>query len=199
MKPRILHCVCSIASDHSVALLSLKECKPVMIANRHLFPVLFVKWRPLDDYLLVKCSDGGVFVWQIETGNLDRVAHGLLAEDILSAADEIVNNPDLFAPSSSSSSNLIIPQQSNLSTQQLSTASYSTPMIISSKTISNQTIALAHVLQKRNFTHAIKALSQKLAASKDDPKKCSLTTLKIHNLALSHSKYRNKKTHPDFV
>ena len=41
-----------------------------MIASRHLFPIMFIKWRPLDDYLLVKCSDGGVFVWQIETGNL---------------------------------------------------------------------------------------------------------------------------------
>ena len=59
----------SIASDHSVALLSLKECKPVMVASNHMFPILFIKWRPLDDYLIVKCSDGGVFVWQIETGN----------------------------------------------------------------------------------------------------------------------------------
>jgi WD40 repeat protein len=173
--------VCSIASDHSVALLSLKECKPVMIANRHLFPIVFVKWRPLDDFLLVKCSDGGVFVWQIETGNLDRVAHGLLAEDILTAADEIVNSPDLF--SASSASPLIIPQQSNFSSQSLSTASYTTPMIISSKTISNQTIALAHVLQKRNFAQAVKALSQKLAASKDDPKKCILK-LKLFNLVV---------------
>lgn len=39
-----------------------------MVASNHLFPITLVKWRPLDDYLLVKCSDGGVFVWQIETG-----------------------------------------------------------------------------------------------------------------------------------
>jgi hypothetical protein len=101
------------------------------------------------------------------------MAHGLLAEDILNAADEIVNSPELFT-ASSTSSNLIIPQQSNFSNQSISVASYSTPMIISSKTISNQTIALAHVLQKRNFSHAVKAISQKLAASKDDPKKCRI-------------------------
>lgn len=153
-----------------------------MVANRHIFPVLFVKWRPLDDYLLVKCSDGGVFVWQIETGNLDRMAHGLLAEDILNAADEIIESPEMFTAANASSTSsaaataptsasLIIPPQSSFATQPISVASYSTPMIISSKTISNQTIALAHVLQKRNFAHAVKAISQKLATVKDDPKK----------------------------
>lgn len=195
-QPRILQCVCSIASDHSVALLSLKECKPVMIANRHLFPVLYVKWRPLDDYLLVKCADGGVFVWQIETGwkyvehlthlnrihrskitgNLDRMAHGLLAEDILNAADEIIESPELFTGTTNSggvttSPTLIIPTQSNFVTQPISAASYTTPMIMSSKSMSNQTLALAHVLQKRNFAHAVKAIGQKLATAKDDPKK----------------------------
>ncbi|CAF0723235.1 unnamed protein product [Brachionus calyciflorus] len=176
VNPRILQCICSISSDHSVALLSLKECKPVMIASRHLFPVLFVKWRPLDDYLIVKCSDGGVFVWQIETGNLDRVAHGLVAEDILNAADEIVNNPDNFSPQSPTA-NVFIPTQvsNNIISQALNNPSayisHSTPMIISNKSISNQTIALAHTLQKRNFSHAIKAISQKLASTKEDPKK----------------------------
>lgn len=152
-----------------MALLSLKECKPVMIASRHLFPILFIKWRPLDDYLIVKCSDGGVFVWQVETGNLDRVAHGLVAEDILHAADEIVNNPEAYSPNSATS-NVFIPQQTavNMANQTPSShVAYSTPMIISSKSISNQTIALAHILHKRNFSHAIKTISQKLATSKE--------------------------------
>lgn len=145
-----------------------------MVASRHLFPVLFIKWRPLDDYLIVKCSDGGVFVWQIETGNLDRVAHGLIAEDILYAADELVNNPEALSPQSLTS-NIFIPQQqaNNLTNQSLTNphVSYSTPMIISNKSISNQTISLAHTLQKRNFSHAIKAISQKIVSGKDDPKK----------------------------
>lgn len=57
-------------------------------SHRHLFPVVNIKWRPLDDFLIVGCSDGTVYVWQMETGHLDRVLHGMLAEEVLSACDE---------------------------------------------------------------------------------------------------------------
>ncbi|XP_074605206.1 WD repeat-containing protein Rbcn-3B isoform X2 [Brevipalpus obovatus] len=85
---RVLNCICSVASDHSVALLSIKENKCIMLASRHMFPIVAIKWRPLDDYLVVSCVDGSVYVWQIETGLLDRVVQGMLAEDILSACDD---------------------------------------------------------------------------------------------------------------
>uniref|UniRef100_A0A8C6UPG3 WD repeat domain 7 n=1 Tax=Neogobius melanostomus TaxID=47308 RepID=A0A8C6UPG3_9GOBI len=65
---RVQHCVCSVASDHSVGLLSLKERKCIMLASRHLFPIQVIKWRPADDYLVVGCSDGSVYVWQMDTG-----------------------------------------------------------------------------------------------------------------------------------
>ncbi|KAG1680482.1 WD repeat-containing protein 7 [Nymphon striatum] len=92
---RILQCVCSVASDHSVALLGLKERKCVMLASRHLFPVQIIKWRPPDDFMIVGCSDGSVSVWQLETGHLDRVVQGLPAEEILNACDEnIVSSGD---------------------------------------------------------------------------------------------------------
>jgi WD40 repeat protein len=77
-----------VASDHSVTLLSLQERKCVTLASRHLFPVVTIKWRPLDDFLIVGCSDGTVYVWQMETGHLDRVLHGMLAEEVLNACDE---------------------------------------------------------------------------------------------------------------
>ncbi|XP_061198196.1 WD repeat-containing protein 7-like isoform X2 [Saccostrea echinata] len=86
--PRILPCVCSVASDHSVTLLSLRERKCIMLAGRHLFPVQTIKWRPLDDFMVVSCSDGTVYVWQMETGHLDRVVHGITAEEILNNCDE---------------------------------------------------------------------------------------------------------------
>ena len=86
--PRILQSVCSIASDHSVAILSLKERKCIMSASRHLFPIQVIKWRPLDDFMIVGCSDGSVYVWQMETGHLDRVVQGINAEEILAACDE---------------------------------------------------------------------------------------------------------------
>ena len=42
----------SVASDHSVTLLSLKERRTVLLASRHMFPVQTIKWRPLDDFLV---------------------------------------------------------------------------------------------------------------------------------------------------
>ena len=68
LQPRVLACVASVASDHSIALLSLKEKKCIMLAARQMFPVHVVKWRPLDDFLLIGCTDGTLFVWQMETG-----------------------------------------------------------------------------------------------------------------------------------
>lgn len=67
-QPRILSCVCTVAGDHSVALLSLKERKCLLLASRHLYPVKMIKWRPLDDFMLVQTKDGVVTVWQMETG-----------------------------------------------------------------------------------------------------------------------------------
>ena len=55
-----------------------------------MFPVSTIKWRPLEDFMIVGCVDGSVYVWQMETGLLDRVIQGLLAEDILNACDDHV-------------------------------------------------------------------------------------------------------------
>uniref|UniRef100_UPI003590172C WD repeat-containing protein 7-like isoform X2 n=1 Tax=Myxine glutinosa TaxID=7769 RepID=UPI003590172C len=85
---RVAQCVCSVAADHSVALLSLKERRCIMLASRHLFPVHLVKWRPLDDYLVVGCTDGSVYVWQMENGVLDRCVLGIGAIQILQGCDE---------------------------------------------------------------------------------------------------------------
>uniref|UniRef100_A0A8C4NFM1 WD repeat-containing protein 7 n=1 Tax=Eptatretus burgeri TaxID=7764 RepID=A0A8C4NFM1_EPTBU len=87
---RVAQCVCSVAADHSVALLSLKERRCIMLASRHLFPVHLVKWRPLDDYLVVGCSDGSVYVWQMENGVLDRCVLGIGAIQILQGCDEAI-------------------------------------------------------------------------------------------------------------
>ncbi|XP_047524124.1 WD repeat-containing protein 7 isoform X4 [Pieris napi] len=86
--PRIQKCICAVASDHSVTLLSLTERKCVTLASRHLFPVVTIKWRPADDFMVVGCSDGTVYVWQMETGHLDRVLNGMIAEEVLAACDD---------------------------------------------------------------------------------------------------------------
>ncbi|XP_063151866.1 WD repeat-containing protein 7 isoform X1 [Candoia aspera] len=87
---RVQHCVSSVASDHSVGLLSLREKKCIMLASRHLFPIQVIKWRPSDDYLVVGCTDGSVYVWQMDTGALDRCVMGITAVEILNACDEAV-------------------------------------------------------------------------------------------------------------
>uniref|UniRef100_A0A1S4M2W4 Uncharacterized protein n=2 Tax=Ixodes scapularis TaxID=6945 RepID=A0A1S4M2W4_IXOSC len=91
---RVLQSVCSVASDHSVALVGLKERKCVMLASRHLFPVAVVKWRPFDDFMVVGCSDGSVYRPFVDNaGHLDRVLQGLQAEEVLSACDEHTGHP----------------------------------------------------------------------------------------------------------
>lgn len=68
MKVRLNCCICSVATDNSVALLSLKDKKCVLLASCHTFPVEKVHWRPKENFVIVKCSDGTVYVWQTDTG-----------------------------------------------------------------------------------------------------------------------------------
>lgn len=89
---KVQFCVCSIGSDHTVALLHLKEFKIVLLANRQRSPIVGLRWRINDDFLLIKCFDGSLFVWQIETGNLDRVAYGVLADELF----EWYNDPRII-------------------------------------------------------------------------------------------------------
>lgn len=56
----------------------------------HLFPVVSIKWRPLDDFLIVGCSDGTVYVWQMETGHLDRVLHGNISKFLLNLLTTLI-------------------------------------------------------------------------------------------------------------
>ncbi|CAF3665666.1 unnamed protein product [Rotaria sp. Silwood1] len=99
---KVQYCVCAIANDHSVSLISLRERKLILLANRQLYPVVGLRWRINDEFLLIKCSDGSLFIWQIETGKLDRVEYGILAEElfewyndpkILSANIDLQNDP----------------------------------------------------------------------------------------------------------
>ncbi|XP_077994081.1 WD repeat-containing protein 7-like isoform X2 [Glandiceps talaboti] len=99
---RVQGCICTVASDHSVALLSLRDHKCMMLAGRHLFPVRVIKWRPADDFLVVGCTDDTVYVWQMETGHLDRIVYGSTAIEILNACDETVKaNEVMLTPAQS--------------------------------------------------------------------------------------------------
>ncbi|CEF62967.1 Rabconnectin-3B [Strongyloides ratti] len=92
---KVQNCICSIAKDNSVALLSLKDNSCLVLASRQLTPIVDVKFRPLDDFMLVKCEDTSIFVWQMETGNLERIITGLYVDEIMDACDEQIGLYDV--------------------------------------------------------------------------------------------------------
>ncbi|VDM78001.1 unnamed protein product, partial [Strongylus vulgaris] len=87
-------CICSVAADNSVSLLNIRDMKCALLASRHPHPVSLVKWRPLDDFMLVRLDDGSVYVWQMETANMDRVVTGVVAEEVLAACDEQIGREE---------------------------------------------------------------------------------------------------------
>ncbi|CAI4229926.1 unnamed protein product [Auanema sp. JU1783] len=90
----IAKCVCSITADNTASLLNIRDFKCALLASKHPHPIKDVKWRPLDDFMLVKLDDGSVYVWSMESANLDRIVTGLVAEEVLSACDEQIGREE---------------------------------------------------------------------------------------------------------
>ncbi|XP_044133012.1 WD repeat-containing protein 72 [Bufo gargarizans] len=84
-----IYCVCS---DNSVAILNLQEKACFFHARKHLFPVKSLKWHPVEEVLVVGCEDGSVYVWEIESGTLERHETGEMAKAILTACDDFATN-----------------------------------------------------------------------------------------------------------
>ncbi|XP_068131576.1 WD repeat-containing protein 72 isoform X2 [Hyperolius riggenbachi] len=80
-----IYCVCS---DNSVALLNLQERVCFFHARKHLFPVKTIKWHPVEEVLVVGCEDGSAYIWEIETGTLERHETGEMAKAILTACED---------------------------------------------------------------------------------------------------------------
>uniref|UniRef100_A0A1I8FDY3 WD_REPEATS_REGION domain-containing protein n=1 Tax=Macrostomum lignano TaxID=282301 RepID=A0A1I8FDY3_9PLAT len=68
---------------HGGRLLNLRERRLLLLASRHLYPVLSVRWRPLEDLLVVHTSDNSAYVWQTEVPALDRIVSGPALEELL--------------------------------------------------------------------------------------------------------------------
>uniref|UniRef100_A0A8C8RHH3 WD repeat domain 72 n=1 Tax=Pelusios castaneus TaxID=367368 RepID=A0A8C8RHH3_9SAUR len=84
-KHRIVCCVCS---DHSVALLHLQERVCLLHVRKHLFPVKMIKWHLAENLLIVGCEDDSVYIWEIETGTLERHETGEMAKAILNSCED---------------------------------------------------------------------------------------------------------------
>uniref|UniRef100_A0A672V9B9 WD repeat domain 72 n=1 Tax=Strigops habroptila TaxID=2489341 RepID=A0A672V9B9_STRHB len=80
--------VCCVCSDHSVAILDLQKRICLLHARKHLFPVKKIKFDPVENLLIVGCEDNSVYIWEIETGTLERHETGETAKAILSAMED---------------------------------------------------------------------------------------------------------------
>uniref|UniRef100_A0A8C4V711 WD repeat domain 72 n=1 Tax=Falco tinnunculus TaxID=100819 RepID=A0A8C4V711_FALTI len=86
--------VCCVCSDHSVAILHLQKRVCLLHARKHLFPVKKIKFDPLENLLIVGCEDDSVYIWEIETGTLERHETGETAKAILTSTED---SEDLMA------------------------------------------------------------------------------------------------------
>ncbi|XP_004377738.1 WD repeat-containing protein 72 [Trichechus manatus latirostris] len=80
--------ICCVCSDHSVALLHLEGKSCLLHARKHIFPVRRIKWHPAENFLIVGCADDSVYIWEIETGTLERHETGERARVILDCCDD---------------------------------------------------------------------------------------------------------------
>uniref|UniRef100_A0A8C7A181 WD repeat domain 72 n=1 Tax=Nothoprocta perdicaria TaxID=30464 RepID=A0A8C7A181_NOTPE len=80
--------VCCVCRDHSVAVLHLQDGVCLLHARKHLFPVKMIKLDPVENLLIVGCEDDSVYIWEIETGTLERHETGETAKAIFSSIDE---------------------------------------------------------------------------------------------------------------
>lgn len=78
------NCVCAVASDHSVALYDVEKRQCALLVAGHAFPIRRLLWRPAEDFLVVSCVNGSIYVWQLSTGHLESTASGQAAADIVS-------------------------------------------------------------------------------------------------------------------
>uniref|UniRef100_A0A8C0I804 WD repeat domain 72 n=1 Tax=Bubo bubo TaxID=30461 RepID=A0A8C0I804_BUBBB len=80
--------VCCVCSDHSVAILHLQKRVCLLHARKHLFPVKKIKFDPVENLLIVGCEDDSVYIWEIETGTLERHETGEIAKVILTSIED---------------------------------------------------------------------------------------------------------------
>ncbi|XP_008584861.1 PREDICTED: WD repeat-containing protein 72, partial [Galeopterus variegatus] len=111
--------ICCVCSDHSVALLHLEEKRCLLRARKHLFPVRMIKWHPAENFLIVECTDDSVYIWEIETGTLERHETGERARIILDCCDgsQLVKPESVLAVTSETHKHRSVEQRSSSSHQ----------------------------------------------------------------------------------
>uniref|UniRef100_A0ABM5EXE3 WD repeat-containing protein 72 isoform X1 n=1 Tax=Pogona vitticeps TaxID=103695 RepID=A0ABM5EXE3_9SAUR len=82
--------VCCLCGDHSVVLLHLQERTCILHARKHLFPVKTLHWHPVQNLLIVGCENDSIYIWDIETGALERQESGEMARAILACGEDSI-------------------------------------------------------------------------------------------------------------
>ncbi|KAI8602949.1 WD40-repeat-containing domain protein [Dissophora ornata] len=80
---RMRRSVISIAEDHSVAVISIEEMNCIYLFGGYEHALLSIQWRPPEDYIVLWHADETAFVWQMQTGHLDRIIKGESAREIM--------------------------------------------------------------------------------------------------------------------
>ncbi|KAF9434871.1 hypothetical protein BGZ76_007271 [Entomortierella beljakovae] len=80
---RMRKCIISIAEDQSVAIISTEEMNCLYLFGGYGHELLSIQWRPPEDYIVLWYADGSAFVWQMQTGHLDRIVKGEAAREII--------------------------------------------------------------------------------------------------------------------
>ncbi|KAL0488596.1 hypothetical protein AKO1_015755, partial [Acrasis kona] len=83
IRTKLTDCWCSVGEDRSVILYSVRTLEVIHVLGGHSSSVLAVYFKPEMDYLLVRCSDGALYVWQLGTGLLERRVHGKVAASLI--------------------------------------------------------------------------------------------------------------------
>jgi len=83
IRVKLAECWCSVGEDRSVILYSIRTMEVIHVFGGHSSSVLAVYFKPEMDYLLVRCSDGALYVWQLGTGLLERRVHGKVAASLI--------------------------------------------------------------------------------------------------------------------
>ncbi|KAF9547277.1 hypothetical protein EC957_008626 [Mortierella hygrophila] len=80
---RVKRSVISIAEDHSIAIISIEEMSCIYLFGGYEHALVSIQWRPPEDYIVLWHADETAFVWQMQTGHLDRIVKGETARAIM--------------------------------------------------------------------------------------------------------------------
>ncbi|EGD83413.1 hypothetical protein PTSG_12116 [Salpingoeca rosetta] len=86
LSPVWRQCIFTAATDHSIAIYNLLHMTCVLRFAGHAFPVQSIYWLPPEESMVVSCTNGAAYIWQLETGHLEGTASGQIAKNITASA-----------------------------------------------------------------------------------------------------------------